>query len=318
MFILLLLLLLLFMPLLQRILVRRGVEDRFTTVNLWQMLRSTFRNGSVATKLIIVNVWVFVVIAVGKFVVFITGSSMEIYTNFLSKYFELPSSWESLRYVPWTPLTYMVIHYGFFHIVFNMLFLWWFSRQVKGRISSKGYLAVYIVGGLVGGALYLLTSHGMGDMTSHLSGASAAVMAIIFMSTTAGWREQVELPLFGRIRNYTIFAIFAFVVLLWIFVGERMVGMAHFGGALVGSLAGCYMFLRERNGGRTYYEDLHWDGESARESSRMDERESPQESSARKREDERRVNEILDKVAESGYDSLTIEEKNILFKSGQK
>ena len=263
-----------------------------------EILKTTFRNGSVMTKIIYINIGVYLATKAGMLLVFIFGGSMAKYFSMLNACLDLPGDTAGLKFAPWTPFTYMFTHYGILHLAVNMLLLFWFGRRLKDRISAFAFAALYAAGGFAGAAVYLFMFRN--DPHAGLAGASAAVMAVLAAQCTSAWKET---------KNVYIFAFILLFELLQLTSPETSGrAAAHLGGAAVGIAAGAAIVM--------YGKKRNREPEMFREGrvSEMDDREY----NARKRENEERVNASLDKVSESGYESLTIEEKNILFKAGRR
>ena len=164
-------------------------------------LRETFRRGNIYIRLIYINVAVFVLTTLCGVIVQLFNRSL----SGLYEWFELPASPARFIVQPWSILTYMFMHGGLLHILFNMLWLYWFGALFLQFFTSKHLRGVYLLGGICGGILYMAAYNvfpyfrPMVDY-SFMLGASASVLAIV---TATAYREPnypIRLLLFGTIR----------------------------------------------------------------------------------------------------------------------
>ena len=278
------------------------------TMGLKEFIKNSFKSGSIITKLIYVNIAVYLATKLGIVVAFILGVPKSEYFQFLNSILDCPGNVEAWQHAPWTILTYMFLHYGILHLFLNMFLLFWSGRALRERFSDAALMAIYLFGGIVGALLYLFVAPKLGT-TTHMAGASASVMALLTARIVWQWNQPVHLMLFGAVKSiYVLLFILAYELLQLsnpIGVGSSI---AHLGGAAVGLLVGLYLlFTASKSSDSADSGEIHWEGDVSRS------RESEE-----KRENQNRVNDILDKVSEQGYDSLTPEEKSILFKSGQR
>jgi membrane associated rhomboid family serine protease len=249
-------------------------------------------------------------------------------TNFIVDYLALPAKPESLLARPWTLFTYMFLHIDFFHLLFNMLWLFWFGKIFLEFMKSRQLLMIYILGGLSGGALYVLFYNifPVFEKSLELSvalGASASVMAVVTAISLYVPGYSVQLFLLGRIRIFYI-ALFLFVLDFFMIRSENAGGhIAHIGGALFGL---SYILIQRKG---MNFKGI-WDFSTFRRFFNLFKRNklridytNPQSANGRPLSDDeynelrgerqKKVNEILDKISKSGYESLSKEEKDFLF-----
>ena len=112
-------------------------------------LKRRYKTGSIVFKLIFINVAVFIIVGLINLIAFFgaTGVATE---NWLA----VPADLGALLHKPWTLITYMFLHYDFLHILFNMLWLFWFGQLFMQFIVPKHLLSVYLLGGFSGAVLY--------------------------------------------------------------------------------------------------------------------------------------------------------------------
>jgi hypothetical protein len=225
----------------------------------------------------------------------------------------------------------MFLHIDFFHILFNMLWLYWFGKIFLEFMMERQLLLVYLLGGLSGGILYVLFFNIFPVFEKSLDqsvalGASASVMAIVAAVSLYVPGYSVYLLLLGRVRIIYI-AIALFIMDFFMIRSDNAGGhIAHIGGALFGlsyililgkgmnfkgltanwpkfSLAG--IFRRRKKPDFKVFEGGQWNSRPM----------TDEEYNARKAARQKQVDIILEKVKKSGYPSLTEEEKELLFKS---
>ena len=167
-----------------------------------------FKTGNILNQLIVINVVVFVVLGVTG--VFFTVAGYGSLFQSISNYLMLPANPSQLIYQPWTLITYFFYHEGVFHILFNMLFLYWFGRIIAEYIGQNKVLGLYVWGGIFGGALYLLIYNLLPFYApaiegTYLLGASGGVIAIVVGAAT--FMPNFTVPLISCADNSPIIKI---------------------------------------------------------------------------------------------------------------
>ena len=279
--------------------------------NIGNQLTGFLKSGSMLSILIIVNVAVWVLSLLFPLVDYLyahpSGYALDGWYGWLA----LSSEWEGLLLRPWTILTYMFLHNGFWHILFNMLMLYVGGIMFYRYLGTRRFGWVYLFGGIVGGLLYLLIYNmfPVGRLQyAQLMGASAAVLAVFV--AVAVYVPNQELNLWLVVRSVPVkmrYLALAFIVIDLLSIPASNAGghIAHRGGALFGWLYIVGMKTitetkiitktktKTKTGGRPLTDD---------------------EFNRRRANDQKRVDEILDKISQSGYEKLTREEKEFLFK----
>lgn len=285
-------------------------------------LRQRFDSGSVLVKLIYLNIGIFILVRLISVVLilFNWGGS-----PFL-QYLQMPSSSELLLYRPWTLLTYMFTHFDFLHILFNMLWLYWFGGLSLTFFNERQLGGLYLLGGLAGAVLFILSYNIFPYFqnvaaNSYLMGASASVMAIVF--AVSFYRKDFEIGLFliGRVKLIYL-ALFTLVIDLLAVTSENAGGhIAHIGGALLG-----VWFASRIKEGKDLTAPVNrlvdWFVNRGKRKPRMrvtyKRAETDYEYNARKHQKTADLDVILDKLKRSGYASLSAEEKKKLFDASSK
>jgi membrane associated rhomboid family serine protease len=275
------------------------------------------RSADSLTKLIMVNVIVFVI---ANILNAIPGTKF-----IVDDYLSLPPSFSLLARYPWTLFTYMFVHVGFMHILSNMLWLYWIGIIFADFMGQTRLVYTYILGGIAGGILYIATfpllyprvdTSIVGNAT--LIGASAGVMAVIVAAAMLVPDYELMLLLFGRVKLKYL-AIAAFILTSVIDFGINSGGkVSHFGGAIYGAIfLWQYRKGNDISGGfANFIKGIGDFFKGKRNKKARPMKNKFQTSNSRDRQ--RRIDEILDKISRSGYDSLSKEEKEFLFKSSKE
>ncbi len=294
---------------------------------IWEDIRRQMSQpNEMITKLIIVNVAIWAFVNLIKFSLALFTPDTLLYATYYYDYFfkwiALPSNPSSLLYRPWTLVTYMFVHEGFFHIVFNMLWLYWMGRILQDLVGFKKVLPIYILGGLAGGLLYILSYNlfpGLqGYSTSaQLIGASAGVLAIVFAAATLSPDYTIHLIFFGPVKIKYL-ALVSLVLDIMSIGNLNNVGghIAHIGGAFLG-----FIFIKQLQQGNDWSifpnRIFEWFANAFKSNPqpKVAHKRSKKSSNEKPSTDaQAKVDKILDKIAESGYESLSADEKAFLFK----
>ena len=280
--------------------------------------------GNIVTRLIYINVGVFLFFSLTG--IFLTLFNVPV--NPWISYFQLPTWLPTFIRQPWSLITYMFMHAGIFHLLFNMLWLYWFGTLFLNFYSSKHLRGLYILGGIGGGILYILAYNlfpYFEEMlySSLMVGASASVLAIVIATAVRQPEYSVQFMFIGTVRLKYV----AIVMILFdlMFVTESNSGghIAHLGGALMG-----WWFAVSLQKGRdvTLYInkviDSFSSGMRIQRKPKMKvhygEKQKDYDFNARKKASQDEIDRILDKLRQSGYGSLTDDEKKSLFDASRR
>lgn len=299
------------------------------TRNPFDDLKTFFSKGNILSRLIIINAIVWILVKV-TFVVLLLYKIPEEHTgSALLRYLAVPAYLPSLIERPWTVFTYMFLHFDFLHILFNMLWLYWFGRIFLSYLSQRKLLFTYIAGGVSGALLYIffynffpLFEESLG--TSMALGASASVMAIVMGISFYVPNHSIQLIFIGNVRILYL-ALILFILDFFAISGTNSGGhIAHIGGALFGFFYVTFLRKMPYSGGnrfgfaRTFSNFVRKNRMKTAYHSRTHRPVSDEEYNASRAERQSRIDRILDKISKGGYDSLTKEEKDYLFKASGK
>jgi membrane associated rhomboid family serine protease len=286
-------------------------------------IKQTFKSGSSLIKLIYINLAIFVIVNIVEIIYFFLNRH-DSYSAFLLS-FAVPADLHLLIRKPWTLITYMFLHKNFLHILFNLLWLYWFGKIFLEYLDGKKLVGVYLLGGLSGALLYILTYNLFPVFFSQLKmsyalGASAAVMAIVISIAAYVPGYSVYLLFFGRVKIIYIAIIGFLVTSVFDFSINTGGKIAHIGGALFG-----YLFTLQYRRGRDITRGLNrflsavFGLFKPRSKVTVSYRKSETDIdyNKRKKDEQTEIDRILDKIAKSGYDSLTKEEKDLLFRQSR-
>lgn len=288
-------------------------------------------------QLILVNLVVFVIILLLKITLYF-GEVAHVY-GWVLTHLSLPASLYSFAYKPWTLFTNFFVHEGVFHILFNMLFLYWFGSLVEEYIGGRRLLSLYILGGLAGGVTFMFLYNVLPYFSASLPsaslyGASGAVYAIIVGAATLLPEHTFSLLLIGPVRIKYI-ALFYILLSMAELVGSNPGGnIAHLAGALLG-----FVFVRSLRNGTDlgapvnatadFFTKLFKKKTQVRVSYKREASPAPSSrsfyvsgqkptASATAMPNQDEIDAILDKISKSGYESLSKEEKQRLYKASQQ
>lgn len=266
-------------------------------------------SGSKVNLLIGINVIVFLLINVPDTLaqfLFRTGV-IGYYSN---EYLQLPSNLSVLLKHFWTPVTYMFMHAGWLHILFNMLWLYWFGQIFEEYLGKNRTVGLYLMGGLCGAFLFLLCYNTLpifAHQDTSLVGASAGVMAIIIATATLLPDYSLSLFLIGPVKLKWIALFFVLIDFLGI-IGPNSGGeIAHLGGALIG-----FVYIKQLQKGNDWVARISGIFK-AKPKLKVVSKNSYGKSAGKPRQEE--IDLILDKISQSGYDSLSKQEKEVLFRA---
>ena len=328
--------------------------------SIWDDIRRTFSFGNMINRLIIINAAVYVVMTL--IWVFTSWSDQGLY-NTLFSYLAASDYWWHMLTRPWTLLTHMFLHFDFWHVAMNMLFLYWFGRIFGDMVGDQYVLPLYLSAGLAGFLAYFVVFNLMPGATGIVAGASGAVAGVIVATGVITPEYEMRLLFLGNVKLKWIVlaAIFMQFVNLGREAGSEL--PSNFGGTIghLGGIAFGILYATQRHRGRDLLEPaigaIDWvektynnlvspsqdhqqtgprrgyrKGQSVGQTTTVKSRPSFMrkaggKSAPTQRTDQEptpgishqeKIDAILDKIKDRGYNSLTKEEKDYLLKASNK
>jgi membrane associated rhomboid family serine protease len=280
-----------------------------------------FKTLNIANKLIVINIAVFLLFFIASFL-FNTSSEV------LMQWFVLPEEPIEVLKQPWSLLTYSFLHGGFTHILFNMIWLNFFSKFILNLFSEKRFLTVYLLGALYGGLLFVTAYNVFPVFQSkagYLLGASASVSALMVFAAT--YSPNISFRFFMVTIKLWQLAVGLFLLDLFrLGSGTNPGGMlSHIGGAVFGYLYAVQ--LAKGNDIGLWFEKIVASlvnlfktkkNTPFRKVHKTPKNTSKKKTTSVKDGRQIKIDGILDKIGKSGYESLTKQEKDFLFKAGDK
>ncbi|AHJ96449.1 rhomboid family intramembrane serine protease [Hymenobacter swuensis] len=292
-------------------------------------IRTAFsRRDNALNQLLLINVLVFVFLVLFRTVMFVLTKNRDAHL-LLMDWLAVPSVPTLLLTRPWTLLTYSFVHINFFHILFNLINLYWFGGLVREYLGDRRLVSLYVLGALSGALIYLLAFNFIPAFRvgpAILYGASGSVTAVILAAATLLPDYTFSIILLGPVRIKYIAAVVVLVSIAGVNGGNAGGDIAHLGGALLG-----FLFVKQLQAGRDLGRPIQAVGDwvvrlvTGRPNLRVTHRSAAATAAApavkkgpatQPGQDE--IDLILDKISHSGYESLSKDEKQKLFRASQK
>lgn len=270
-------------------------------------------------------VWLMLVLLI-KSIYYLSGSSAETFYTEVMQWLTLPANVQKLLTRPWTLLTYMFIHIDIWHVISNMLWLWAFGYILQNLIGSKKIIPLYLYGGWAGAIIYLVAfniipSFGIILDGSILLGASASVMAIATAATVLAPNYRL-FPFIGNgIPLWVLTLVFMVMNIASISANNSYVYLSYIGGAIIG-----FVFiwqLKRGNDWSKWMQQLYnwvnnlFNPEKKSKGPRLYYKAKVKPFQKKLNVTQQKVDELLDKINQQGYNSLTDEEKELLRKASK-
>lgn len=293
-------------------------------MNIWNDIKKNFSTANNLTRLIYINAFVFLVFLICAILSFLFDNP-DIESTLLDL-FAIPASLNTLPVRPWTLITYMFTHKDIWHILFNMLWFYWFGKIFLEYLDQRKLVAVYLLGGISGAIVYVASFNIFPAFTGMVSdsvaiGASASVMAVVIAAAAYVPDYTIILFLLGRIKiKYVALAIFILTSFMDFSVNSGG-KLAHIGGAFFGLLY--ILNLRKgRDIGKGFNKIIDFFATIFKPRKKLKvsykKPATDYDYNKIKADHQERINQILDKISKGGYDSLTKEEKELLFNESRK
>ncbi|WP_026724844.1 rhomboid family intramembrane serine protease [Flavobacterium sasangense] len=284
-------------------------------MNILDDLKLQYNTGGMVQKLIFWNIGCFLL----SLVFFYSFSVVKFQ---IPTWIALSSDFGTFIRTPWTLITFNFFHAGFLHLIFNLMVLHFSGRLFSTYFTDKQLLGVYVLGGIFSGIAFVLSFIIIGK-SGLLVGASGAIMAILLSATTYAPFMLLRIPLIGIVKLWHVTFVILLVDLIQLPLDNTGGHIAHLGGALFG-----FIYIKLLQSGidlskgismildffanlfkpkkKTPFKKVH-----------RNTTKKVVNSFTEKDITQKQIDDILDKISKSGYDSLTKEEKEFLFKAGK-
>ena len=289
-------------------------------MTIWDEIKESFREGSALTRLIYINLGVFLTFRILNVFFFLSGTPFP-FMDWLA----LPADFSTLASRPWTLITYMFLHFDFLHILFNLLWLYWMGQIFLSYFDQGKLITIYLLGGILGGLFYVVGYNSFPVFSqivtdSRLLGASASVIAIVTALAVHAPNHTLHLMFIGPVKMKYIALVSVLMYVIGISSTNAGGNLAHLGGAFLGVI---YVLQLRHGIDRGKRINGLFSGIKTPFSPRPKVKVSYRkpvddiEYNRQKNQDQYHMNEILEKISKSGYDSLSKEEKEFLFRMGK-
>ncbi len=300
--------------------------------SIFQDIKYAIQQGNVLTRIIIANTLIFILInLLYVFTFHISAGESSVYT-IIERSLSISNNPIHILKNPWSIITHMFLHKGFWHFGWNMLLLYWFGRIVGDFLGDRRVLPIYILAGLSGMVTFMIAMYFLpvaGTGVHYAMGASGAIMGILLCAAMISPDYTLHLLIVGSVKLKYIAAIVIFVDIVGT-AGFNNTGghFAHLGGALFGMIYATYL-----KNGRDLTEPLQqlfqWFNQKKEAATnpknefikvvhRKSDEEKKEQKPQRSKSEQQMIDEILDKIKKHGMDHLTDEEKDILYNASKK
>lgn len=266
-------------------------------------IKQQYKTGDVSQKLIFINILVFIVSAL----CFSFVSNQFQYPNWLA----LSSNYKDVLWFPWTLFTYGFLHSEPIHLLFNLIFLYYISTLFYTFFTTRQFLTVYFFGSFFAGLIFVVYGY-LFNYTNLIIGASASIMAVFMAVATYAPNYSLRLPLLGYLKIWHLAVLYVFIDIAQLLTENTGGHIAHLSGSVVGfvfamlmkkgiDISSIFTFKKKKN--NTFKKVYKNKPVKKYQSVRVSDVNFTQ----------RQIDEILEKISKSGYESLTKEEKEFLF-----
>lgn len=277
-------------------------------LNIINEIKQAYQNANAVEKIIYINVLLFLITF--------------IFNSFALEWLALPSSINDFIHKPWTVITYAFIHERLFHILSNLLVLYYIGNLFLDFFTKKQFLILYFSSAVFGGLVFLINYYFTNKYGSPLGGASAAVTAIFVAVATKIPRYALQLRFIGSVELWVLAAIWVVLSILQLSTEDNGAALTHLGGAIYG-----FIYAKQLNMGndlgkwfhivKNYFVNLMQPKNKSNLKTVYKSNKKRNTTNDVEKTKQRKIDDILDKISKSGYDSLTQEEKDFLFRAGK-
>jgi membrane associated rhomboid family serine protease len=277
-------------------------------LNILNDIKLAFRKANIVEKIIYINVFLFLITV--------------LLTSFTLNWLALPANFQNFLYKPWTIISYAFIHQRLFHILSNLLVLYYIGNLFLDYFNKKQFINFYFIGIIIGGIAFLAKYYLSNKIGAPLGGASAAISTIFVAIATKIPRYAIRLRFIGSVELWVLAAMWVALSILQLGNPDNGPAFAHLAGASFG-----YLYAKQLEVGNdigswfertiNFFSNLFLVKKTKplKTVYKSSKRNKANEVSKTK---QRKIDDILDKISKSGYESLSKEEKDFLFRSGKK
>ena len=281
--------------------------------NLKDKIAYKFKTATVAEQIIYATIVVFIVTLLFR----AFSTLMQWNDNLFVNWFALPAKFDEFLTKPWAIVTYGFLHADFFHILFNLLILYYIGNLFLDFFSKRDFLIYYLSGIIVGGIIYLTSYNffpALKGSNSILLGASAGVTPILVGLATKIPNYAINFRFIGGIKLWYIAIAFILIDIIQLPISNTGGHLAHLGGALIG-----FLLTNQVNKGKSFSNLFGFIFKSKKEKPLKTVYKNPHAQKSTKSSDQQqKIDAILDKISKSGYEALSKKEKDFLFTVGKK
>ncbi|MDV7188183.1 rhomboid family intramembrane serine protease [Lutibacter sp. TH_r2] len=276
-------------------------------MNILNEIKQAYYKANIVEKIIYINVLMLLI--------------TNLFKGFIINWFGLPASFDEFITKPWTLITYGFLHLSIWHILSNLLVLYYLGNLFLNFHTKKQFLNFYFLGIIVGAIAFLLNYYITNKTGSPLIGASAAVSTIFIGIATKIPRYAIQLRFIGSVELWVLAVIWIGLSILQLANVENGGAIAHIAGAAFG-----FVYAKQLSAGNDigkwfetiidYFSNLFKPKKTSNlKTVYKSKRRTANDVSKTK---QRKIDDILDKISKSGYNALTKEEKDYLFRAGKK
>jgi len=281
--------------------------------SILEKIQFKLKTANIVEQFIYINIIVFVITLVFK----VFSTYMQWNDNIFVNWFSLPANFNSFLSQPWTIVSYGFLHADFLHILFNLLILFYIGNLFLNFFSKRDFLIYYFSGIVFGGILYLLSYAFIPSLkgsNAFLVGASAGVTAILIGLATKIPNYAIHFRFIGAIKLWYIAIAFVILDLIQLPFNNTGGHLAHLGGAVIGFFLTNLTFQGKKKS--TFFSSIL---KSRKDKPLKTVYKNPKrQQNDATTEQQQKIDEILDKISKSGYETLSQSEKDFLFTIGKK
>ncbi|WP_298368565.1 rhomboid family intramembrane serine protease [uncultured Lutibacter sp.] len=277
-------------------------------MNFIDDIKRAYYNANIVERIIYLNVLLFLITV--------------LFTSFTINWLALPTSLDSFIYKPWTLISYSFIHQRLFHVLSNLMVLYYIGNLFLNFYTKKQFLNFYFLGAIFGAFIFLLYYYLTEKTGTPLGGASAAVTTIFVAIATKIPRYSLQLRFIGSVELWVLAAIWVSLSILQLANPNNGGAIAHISGAVFG-----FVYAQQLQKGNDigkwfetivdYFANLFKPSKKSPLKTVYKSKKNTSVNNASLPK-QKKIDLILDKISKSGYESLTKEEKEFLFRAGKK